>query len=170
MNKHKQVQDYTRLQKIGEGSFGKIYKARQESSGRVVALKKLKLHVYRKAPQFDFEKEVALHVLLEGQPNVVQLREVLREEGKVYLVMEYFHTDLFSLLDQHHSLLGLQERLRLAAQLIEGVGQMHSRGVVHRDLKPSNLLVDSRLRLAITDLGISRPDQPLPMTKYVTTK
>lgn len=96
---------------------------------------------------------------------------MVEQEGKVYLVMEYFCKDLQKIVNYDHSQISASDREYLAKQMIDSVAQMHGRGVIHRDLKPSNFLVDHQMRLVIADLGISRQESTSqPMTKYVTTK
>lgn len=162
------MDNYEKLEKIGEGTYGKVYKARDKKSGRLVALKKTRLEMEEEGVPSTALREISLLQMLSQSIYVVRLLcvEHVDKNGKplLYLVFEYMDTDLKKYIDLHGRGHG-QARSPLPAKLIQsfmyqlckGVAHCHSHGVMHRDLKPQNLLVDKeRGLLKIADLGLGR--------------
>ncbi|GBG60961.1 hypothetical protein CBR_g18560 [Chara braunii] len=156
---------YERLEKVGEGTYGKVYKARDKKTGRLVALKKTRLEMEEEGVPSTALREVSLLQMLSQSIYVVRLLcvEHVDENNKpmLYLVFEYLDTDLKKYMD----LTGRGPSNPLPAstiksflyQLCKGVAHCHSHGVMHRDLKPQNLLVDKEKGiLKIADLGLGR--------------
>jgi cyclin-dependent kinase/cell division cycle 2-like protein len=155
------VDSYKKLDKIGVGSFGDVWKARHRRSGKKVAVKSVR------TSEESLLREAALLAACMGNPAVVEFREVVRggktDKDKLYLVMEYAGRSL-------HYVMGARRRdgrpfteaaaRRIMRQLLGGVEIMHDHGVVHCDLKPANVLVgkeDGRGPvLKICDLGHAR--------------
>ncbi|CAD6238250.1 unnamed protein product [Miscanthus lutarioriparius] len=153
------VDSYKKLDKIGVGTFGDVWKARHRRSGKKVAVKSVR------ASGESLLREAALLAACTGNPTVVEFREVVRggKTDKLYLVMEYAGRSL-------HYVMGARRRdgrpfteaeaHRIMRQLLGGMEIMHEHGVVHCDLKPANVLVgkeDGRGPvLKICDLGLAR--------------
>ncbi|KAL0450868.1 UNVERIFIED_CONTAM: Cell division control protein 2C [Sesamum latifolium] len=158
---------YEKLEKVGEGTYGKVYKAKEKATGQVVALKKTRLEMDEEGVPPTALREVSLLQMLSQSLYVVRLlcvEHVDNKNGKplLYLVFEYLDTDLKKFIDSHRK--GPNPR-PLAPQLIQsflyqlckGVAHCHSHGVLHRDLKPQNLLLDKdKGILKIADLGLGR--------------
>ncbi|KAH6809093.1 cyclin-dependent kinase B1 [Perilla frutescens var. frutescens] len=161
------MEKYEKLEKVGEGTYGKVYKAKEKSTGQVVALKKTRLEMDEEGVPPTALREVSLLQMLSQSLYVVRLlcvEHVDNKNGKplLYLVFEYLDTDLKKFIDSHRK--GPNPR-PLAPQLIQsflyqlckGVAHCHSHGVLHRDLKPQNLLLDKEKGiLKIADLGLGR--------------
>lgn len=156
---------YEIQEKVGEGTYGKVYKARCKDTGRLVALKKTRLEMEDEGVPSTALREVSLLQLLSQSIYVVTLLcvEHIDEKGKpmLYLVFEYLDTDLKKYMDTVSR--GLKTPLpsetvkSFMYQLCKGVAHCHSHGVMHRDLKPQNLLVDKEKGLLkIADLGLGR--------------
>lgn len=161
------MEKYEKLEKVGEGTYGKVYKAKDKESGEVVALKKTRLEMDEEGVPPTALREVSLLQMLSQSLYVVRLLCVehsLNKHGKplLYLVFEYLETDLKKFIDSHRKCANprpLPPSLvqSFLYQLCKGVAHCHSHGVLHRDLKPQNLLVDKdRGILKIADLGLGR--------------
>ncbi|CAM8966918.1 unnamed protein product [Rhodiola kirilowii] len=157
---------YEKLEKVGEGTYGKVYKAKDKNSGQLVALKKTRLEMDEEGIPPTALREVSLLQMLSQSMYIVQLLCVehvsKNDKPLLYLVFEYLDTDLKKFIDSHRK--GSNPRPLPPAliqnflfQLLKGVDHCHSHGVLHRDLKPQNLLVDKEKRLLkIADLGLGR--------------
>ncbi|KAH8934074.1 hypothetical protein BDL97_18G064800 [Sphagnum fallax] len=159
------MENYEKLEKVGEGTYGKVYKARHKKTGRLVALKKTRLDMEEEGVPSTALREVSLLQMLSQSIYVVRLLcvEHIDKKGKplLYLVFEYLDTDLKKYIDSHGR--GNKNPLPTSIiksfmyQLCKGVAHCHSHGVMHRDLKPQNLLVDrEKGLLKIADLGLGR--------------
>jgi WD40 repeat protein len=147
--------DYELLEEIGRGGMGVVFKARQVSLNRVVAVKML-LSGELASPDFEqrfrLEAEAAASL---NHPNIVAIHEVGVHEGQHYFSMDYVEGQT------------LEERARdnplppeLAAEYLKTIAQAihfaHQRGILHRDLKPSNILIDPLDQPRITDFGLAK--------------
>ncbi|KAL8141082.1 hypothetical protein V2J09_007103 [Rumex salicifolius] len=160
------MEKYEKLEKVGEGTYGKVYKAKDKASGQLVALKKTRLEMDEEGIPPTALREISLLQLLSQSLYVVRLLcvEHVDKNGKplLYLVFEYLDTDLKKFIDSYKRgpnprQLALSLVQSFLYQLLKGVAHCHSHGVLHRDLKPQNLLVDKEKGiLKIADLGLGR--------------
>jgi len=151
---------------LGEGTYGKVLKARCRQTGVTYAMKQMKLgsHSEEGVPSTAI-REVAILKELTHE-NIVQLLDVFCKPGELILVFELLDSDL----KKHMKALGgkLQPtQVRdFAAQLLTGIEFCHASRIIHRDLKPQNLLIDnSTLALKIADFGLARA-YSLPIPQY----
>jgi predicted Ser/Thr protein kinase len=151
------IPGYAGLEELHRGGQGIVYRARQESTGRSVALK-----VLREGPHADpaarkrFQREVQIVAQLE-HPHIVSVFDSgTTPHGQPYFVMEYVRGHE---LDRHvrSRELTVEEMLRLYRVVLEAAHHAHQRGVVHRDLKPSNILIDEQGQPRLVDFGLARP-------------
>ncbi|KAH7677621.1 [RNA-polymerase]-subunit kinase protein [Dioscorea alata] len=166
---------YEKLEKVGEGTYGKVYKAQDKTTGQLVALKKTRLEMDEEGIPPTALREISLLQLLSHSIYVVRLLNVehVDKNGKplLYLVFEFLETDLKKYIDSHRK--GVNPRplphsliQSFMYQLCKGVAHCHSHGVLHRDLKPQNLLVDKEKGiLKIADLGLGRAFT-IPLKSY----
>ncbi|RVE40420.1 hypothetical protein evm_014929, partial [Chilo suppressalis] len=146
---------YPNVEKIGEGTYGVVYKARDVETGKEIALKKIKLENEPEGVPSTALREIS--VLRElCHPAVVQLLDVLLTENKLFLVFEFLHMDLKRLMDIYKGPMPHDLVKSYLAQLLEGIAYCHSMRVLHRDLKPQNLLVDGEGRVKLADFGLAR--------------
>lgn len=145
---------YQKLEKIGEGTYGEVYKAKEKSSGKLVALKKIRLEHEDEGVPSTAIREIALLKEL-NHPNVVVLREVVYDKQKLYLVFEFLDQDLKRYMDMVPTVEPLLVKSYMW-QLINGLAFCHSHRVLHRDLKPQNLLIDRKGNLKLADFGLAR--------------
>ncbi len=151
----RRIGDYVILEEIAQGGMGVVYKARQESLGRLVAIKLLRGGSFA-SPEFAKRFRIEAQALAQlNHPNIVSVYEVGEDAGQLYFAMEYVPegTLLQAVAEQPMPPRKAAEFLR---DLSEAVHYAHSRGILHRDLKPSNVLLDSARRPRITDFGLSR--------------
>jgi serine/threonine-protein kinase len=152
-----QVSSYRLEDEIARGGMGIVYRGVHTVFDEVVAIKAI-------FPELTLNPELRERFLNEAKiqyklqhPNIVQLREVLIEEGKYYIVMEYIEGDTLA-----HSLRHLGrpmaecEAIPIFRQALEGLGFAHAHGVIHRDIKPSNIMLTREGVAKLTDFGIAR--------------
>ncbi|GAA5872715.1 hypothetical protein JCM8547_006323 [Rhodosporidiobolus lusitaniae] len=146
---------YERLVQVGEGTYGKVYKARNVETGGLVALKRIRMEAEKDGFPVTAVREIKL---LQGlrHSNVVELVEMLVSKGHVYMVFEYVDHDLTGVLN-HPTINFTPAHLKsLMQQFLQGLGFIHRRGVLHRDLKGSNILLSRQGELKIADFGLAR--------------
>lgn len=147
--------DYELLQEIARGGMGVIYRARQLSLNRIVAVKMMRpdLHVSEAELQrFRIEAEAAANL---RHPNIVAIYEVGEHEGLHYFSMEYIEGQSLAELVHDH-LLTAETAADYVRTIAEAIHYAHWRGILHRDLKPSNILIDQSDQLHVTDFGLAK--------------
>jgi serine/threonine-protein kinase len=147
---------YEVMDKLGEGAMGVVYRARDAALGRVVALKMLSAELGAEEELHRrFEREAEAIGRL-NHPNIVTVYDLGETDGQLYMAMELLEGDVMRTLIEQQVEIPLPERLRILAQICDGLGYAHSRGVVHRDIKPANILVTSTGGVKILDFGLAR--------------
>lgn len=147
---------YKRTEKIGEGTYGVVYKATNQQTGEIVALKKIRLESEDEGVPGTAIREISLLKELSRNPNIVRLHEVVHIDRKLYLVFEFVDQDLKHYLDSVPGLLEANLVKSYLYQLLGGIYFCHAHRVIHRDLKPGNLLIDRHGSLKIADFGLAR--------------
>jgi serine/threonine protein kinase len=147
---------FTLVEQIGKGGMGVVWKARDEQTGQIVALKLLRdLYLedesYRR--RFEHELEIARRIT---SPHVVKVLGFGSREGVPYIAFEFVDGPSLSHLIVRHGPYGWTDVRALLLQLAEGLADAHAAGVLHRDVKPSNILVDRSGTAKLVDFGISR--------------
>ena len=147
---------YEILDKLGEGAMGVVYRARDASLGRVVALKMLSADLGAEEELHQRFQREAEAIGRLSHPNIVTVYDVGEASGQLYMAMELLEgEDLRSLIEKRAAI-ALADRVRILIQICGGLAYAHSRGVVHRDIKPANILVGSDGRVKILDFGLAR--------------
>ncbi len=146
--------DYELLEEIARGGMGVVYKARQKSLNRIVAIKMIltgPLASETDIKRFQAEAESAANL---RHPNIVAIHEVGRHEGQSYFSMDYVAGRNLSEIVRDHSL-PAKTAARYVAEIAEAIEYAHRQGILHRDIKPSNILIDANDQVHITDFGLA---------------
>ncbi|XP_072321900.1 cyclin-dependent kinase 10-like [Eucyclogobius newberryi] len=166
------VREFEKLNRIGEGTYGIVYRARDSASGEIVALKKVRMDKEKDGIPISSLREITVLLRLRHQ-NIVELQEVVvgSQLQSLFLVMGYCEQDLASLLENMQSPFSEAQVKCIVLQLLRGLQYLHHNFIIHRDLKVSNLLMTDKGQVKIADFGLARtyglPQQP--MTPRVVT-
>ncbi len=147
--------DYELLEEIGRGGQGVVYRARQKSLNRIVAVKVIALghwatqaHVKR----FRLEAEAAAHL---DDPCIVPIYEIGERDGACYFSMKFIEGDQLDKIIGSEAVPG-RKAAQLMAKLARTLDYAHQHGVLHRDVKPGNILLDAKGEPHLTDFGLAR--------------
>jgi serine/threonine protein kinase len=143
---------YEILGKLGEGAMGVVHRAHDHALGRVVALKML-------SAELGADEELQVRFAREAEaigrlshPNIVSVYDLGESDGHLYMAMELLEGDDLRALMERKVEVPLADRVRIMAQICDGLGYAHSRGVVHRDVKPANIVG----KVKVLDFGLAR--------------
>lgn len=169
------VEEFKCLNRIEEGTYGVVYRAKCLETGEIVALKRLKMEKEKEGFPITSLREV--NTLMKApHENIVRIKEIVvgNSMDKIYIVMEYVEHDLKSLMDTMKSrkkVFSLGETKCLLIQLLRAITHLHDNWILHRDLKTSNLLLSHQGILKVGDFGLAREyGSPLkPYTSIVVT-
>ncbi|CDS03442.1 Putative CMGC/CDK protein kinase [Lichtheimia ramosa] len=146
---------YQKIEKLGEGTYGIVYKAQNRDTNEVVALKRIRLDNEEEGVPCTAIREISLLKELK-HVNIVRLYDVLHTEKKLTLVFEYLDSDLKKFLDSYGGDIDVLTIKQLMYQLLKGIAFCHDHKVLHRDLKPQNLLINKKGELKLGDFGLAR--------------
>ncbi|WP_422934831.1 serine/threonine protein kinase [Sinomonas sp. P47F7] len=151
--------------RIAIGGMGEVWNARDEVLGRNVAIKILK-EEYAGDPGFlqRFRNE-AQHTALLNHPGIANVFDYGEDSGSAYLVMELVPGEPLSSILEREKVLSPDRTLNIMAQTARALAVAHARGLVHRDIKPGNLLITPDNRVKVTDFGIARLADQVPLTQ-----
>lgn len=149
------MQKYEKLEKIGEGTYGTVFKAKNRETHEIVALKRVRLDDDDEGVPSSALREICLLKELKHK-NIVRLYDVLHSEKKLTLVFEHCDQDLKKYFDSLNGDIDLDVVKSFLYQLLRGLAFCHSRNVLHRDLKPQNLLINKNGELKLADFGLAR--------------
>ncbi|XP_076918691.1 putative serine/threonine-protein kinase At1g09600 [Bidens hawaiensis] len=166
---------YEMLDKIGQGTYSSVYKARDLLNDKIVAIKKVRFVNMEPESVRFMAREIQILRRLD-HPNCMKLQALVTSKysGSLYLVFDYMEHDLVGLLHSHQKAqkFTLPQIKCYMQQFLRGLEHCHSRGILHRDLKGSNILVDNDGVLKIGDFGLAarfEPGQKEPLTSRVVT-
>ncbi|CAG7829698.1 unnamed protein product [Allacma fusca] len=166
----KTMERYERLSKIGEGSYGVVFKCRNRETGQLVAIKK-----FVESEEDPLIRKIAMREIrmLKNlkHPNLINLMEVFRRKKRLHLVFEYCDHTVLNELEKYPK--GVPELLtkRIIWQTIQALAYCHQHNCIHRDVKPENILLTKDLVVKLCDFGFARILSPGEnYTDYVATR
>ncbi|EMD36065.1 hypothetical protein CERSUDRAFT_115977 [Gelatoporia subvermispora B] len=161
------MERYAKIEKVGEGTYGVVYKAKDTTNNQVVALKKIRLEAEDEGVPSTAIREISLLKELKDD-NVVRLLDIVHADQKLYLVFEFLDVDLKRYMEHGNKTgnpITPQIVKKFTHQLTSGLLYCHSHRILHRDLKPQNLLIDKYDNLKLADFGLARAFG-IPMRTY----
>ncbi|KAG2260405.1 hypothetical protein Bca52824_079699 [Brassica carinata] len=164
---------FKKLEKIGQGTYSSVYRARDLIHNKIVALKKVRFDLKDIESVKFMAREIIVMRRLD-HPNVLKLEALITAHvsSSLYLVFEYMDHDLLGLSSLPGVKFSEPQVKCYMQQLLSGLEHCHSRGVLHRDIKGSNLLIDRNGVLKIADFGLATffdPAKTIPLTSHVVT-
>mmetsp|Transcript_157957 Transcript_157957/g.278863 ORF Transcript_157957/g.278863 Transcript_157957/m.278863 type:complete len:491 (-) Transcript_157957:50-1522(-) len=159
---------YKILKALGDGTYGSVTRAQNKSTGEIVAIKKFK-QKYRSWDECMKLREVtSLRKLIH--PNIVKLKEVIRENDELHLVFEHMDGNLYEYIKGRTKALPPNKVRNIMFQTIQALHFVHKNGYFHRDMKPENLLIKGDV-VKLADFGLAREIRARPpFTDYVSTR
>ncbi|KAG0231494.1 hypothetical protein BGW42_000200 [Actinomortierella wolfii] len=151
------VENYEKLNRISEGTYGVVYRARDRETGDIVALKKLKLDQEKNGFPITSLREIYT-LLLAKHPHIVNVREIVVGDTltQIFIVMDFIEHDLKELMSEMPQPFLQSEVKTLMLQLLSATELLHENWILHRDLKTSNLLLNNRGEIKVADFGLAR--------------
>uniref|UniRef100_A0A2M4B970 Cyclin-dependent kinase 12 n=1 Tax=Anopheles marajoara TaxID=58244 RepID=A0A2M4B970_9DIPT len=159
------VEVFEMLEQIGEGTYGQVYKAKDQMTKELVALKKVRLEHEKEGFPITAVREIKILRQL-NHTNIVNLREIVtdkqdalefrKDKGSFYLVFEYMDHDLMGLLESGMVDFNEQNNASIMRQLLDGLNYCHKKNFLHRDIKCSNILMNNRGEVKLADFGLAR--------------
>ncbi|TXG51697.1 hypothetical protein EZV62_024221 [Acer yangbiense] len=164
---------YEKLEKIGQGTYSSVFRARDLDTGKIVALKKVRFDNFEPESVRFMAREIMILRRLD-HPNIIKLEGLItsRLSCSIYLVFEYMEHDITGLLSCPDVKFTESQIKCYMKQLLSGLEHCHSRGVMHRDIKGANLLVNNDGILKVADFGLanfSTSSHKQPLTSRVVT-
>ena len=158
--------DFELLEEVGRGGMGVVYRAKQNSLGRTVAVKMVReAHLATPADAARFRDEAEAAARLK-HPNIVTVHEVGNNDGQAYFCMEFVEGPSLSQYVAKHGPLPPRDAARIVAAVARAVHHAHTEGILHRDLKPANVLLANAVLPKVTDFGLAkRIDRAESLTK-----
>ncbi len=150
-----ELDKYERIEKVGEGTYGVVYKCKNKKTNEYVALKKIRLENEDEGIPSTAIREISILKQLK-HPNIVRLVDLIHGEKKLYLVFEYMEHDLKKFLDLNNGPLSPPLVKSYLFQICAAIKYCHSKRILHRDLKPQNLLIDKNGIIKVGDFGLAR--------------
>lgn len=147
---------YEIVGKVGAGGMSDVYKAKDHTLGRFVAIKVLKQE-FSEDVNFvtKFRTEAQSAAGLE-HPNIVNIYDVGSENGMYYIVMEYVEGITLKTYIEKKGQLSFKEAVSIAIQVGRGIEAAHNKHIIHRDIKPQNIIISTEGKVKVTDFGIAR--------------
>ena len=174
------AEHYKKIDQVGEGTFGKVYKAQLEdpndkNNHKIYALKKILMDNEKEGFPITALREIMILKRLKHK-NIIPLKEIVTSKpkeknkyrGNVYLVFEYMEHDISGLgnLKSNYTIPNIK---CIMYQLLEGLQYLHSNNIIHRDIKTANILLNNKGEIKIGDFGLARIISP-SLKKKITNR
>jgi len=156
---------YSKIEKLGEGTYGTVYKAQSIHTGKIVALKRMNIPPEEDGCPATTLREVAILREMRHE-NIVELQDILFQMPKLTLVFECMDCDLKKYMETRGAALEpVREIKHIMYQVLCALQYLHLRWIVHRDIKPQNILLSKDLQVKLADFGLARI-HGIPCKKY----
>ncbi|KZF19046.1 Pkinase-domain-containing protein [Xylona heveae TC161] len=167
------ISDFEKLNRLGEGTYGVVFRARHKKTSDIVALKQVRILPEERQNGIPITalREISILRSLRHQ-NIVNVLDVavgLESLEDIYMVMEYAEQDMAVLLDEQKVKFTMGQVKCLFRQVLEGIEYLHRNDIIHRDVKMQNILLTSKGTLKLADFGMAREYSPRPLTPGVVT-
>jgi non-specific serine/threonine protein kinase len=159
---------YTLIELIGEGGMGSVWKAKDRTLGREVALKVLGAEAASSPERLSMFEREARSIAALNHPNIVTIFEIDQAEGVHFIAMELVRGGSLEKIIPAGGL-PLKKLLDIAIAMSEAVGAAHKQGITHRDLKPSNIMMSETVRVKVVDFGLAVLSAPEKAPQDETT-
>ncbi|CAK5080671.1 unnamed protein product [Meloidogyne enterolobii] len=160
---------YRMTKKVGDGTFGEVSLAIKLDTGDVVAIKRMKKKFYSWDEAMNLREVKSLKKL--NHPNIIRLREVIRENDILYFVFEFMQENLYELMKERDRYFPENSIRNIIYQVLQGLSYMHRNGFFHRDMKPENIMCNGTELIKVADFGLAREIRSRPpFTDYVSTR
>ncbi|KAG0474029.1 hypothetical protein HPP92_015886 [Vanilla planifolia] len=158
------AESFEKLEKIGQGTYSSVFKARDLETGKIVALKKVRFDNFEPESVRFMAREIFILRRL-NHPNIVKLEGLVTSKlsHSIYLVFEYMEHDLAGLSSSPDIRFSESQVKCYMSQLLSGLEHCHSRGILHRDIKCANLLLNNDGILKIADFGATEYEPTVDM-------
>ncbi len=163
---------YLLSDRLGAGSFGVVFRARDTMLDRDVAIKQVRLDNFQNA---EAAKEVKLRTQREAKmaarlrhSGIVAVHDIVHTDTSTLIIMEYVHGKTLEDKLHEHGRLGIEQTIEIIAQTADALDHAHAQGVVHRDIKPANLMITDDGFVKIADFGIAKSQSGSEMTSNIT--
>lgn len=157
---------------LGDGTYGSVLRAQNKQTNEWVAIKKMKQKHYSWEECMKLREISSLRKLIH--PNIVKLKEVIRENDELHLVFEFMNANLYEFMKARTKMLPESKVRNIMFQTLQALHHVHKHGYFHRDMKPENLLVTEsgpELIVKLADFGLAREIRARPpFTDYVSTR
>jgi tetratricopeptide (TPR) repeat protein len=141
---------------LGMGGMGVVYRATDIALGVPVALKLLRAELAHRADAFERFRQELLLARQVSNPRVVRIHDLARHDERWLISMDLVEGESLDHRLDREGRLPIDDAVRIARQVAEGLAAAHAKGVVHRDLKPANVLIDTQGNAYISDFGVAR--------------
>eukprot|EP00750_Incisomonas_marina_P020148 INCI3761.1.p1 GENE.INCI3761.1~~INCI3761.1.p1 ORF type:complete len:399 (-),score=67.12 INCI3761.1:1295-2491(-) len=159
---------YQVTKKLGDGTYGSVLRAVNRQTGEITAVKRMKKKFYTWQECMQLREVQSLKKL--NHPNIIKLKEVIRENDELFFVFEYMESNLYEYTKDLERPMPEHKIRNFMYQIFQGLAYMHKHGFFHRDIKPENLLVRGDI-CKVADFGLAREIRSRPpFTDYVSTR
>jgi len=180
--KSSQIEDFEKIVQVGQGTFGKVYKAKYNGknvyihNNEYLALKKILTENEKEGFPITALREIMLLKRLKNE-NIIELLDIItgkpteknKYKGEVYLVFDYMNHDLSGLLERHVTF-SIPQVKYIIHSILNGLVYLHNNNIIHRDIKSSNILINSKGEIKIADFGLARSFNPYNKIQYFTNR
>lgn len=157
------------LSQVGQGTYGKVYKALDRGTSKLLAMKRLRLETQHEGFPVTAAREIKLLQVLR-HPNIVKLSEIVVSKDEIYMALDYIEHDLAGLLLNPSLIITPGNSKSIIKQSLSALSYLHGQNVLHRDIKGSNILVTADGTVKLADFGLARFQDPINSSVRYTNR